>query len=65
MSNIKHPLPQGTDVEAKVSQCPCLGSPFKLVRGNIEKVILNHNGTIWYYLSCAVTVNSTNVTRTF
>lgn len=62
MTQIVHPLAEGTMVEAQQPSCACKGATIRVLTGKILKVISNQSGT-WYYLDNNNTVRATTVTR--
>jgi len=58
---VVHPLALNTKVNALRPSCACKNAKMEPTEGTILKVINNHNGKIYYFLSSGVTIESTNV----
>lgn len=61
LSNIQHPLPLETKVQANRPKCPCKGGGTEVIQGSIKKIIKTHTGN-WYYLSTGTTVQDQWIT---
>ncbi len=62
MTQIAHPLKEGTRVKGSRPSCPCRGAKMIPFEGTIKKVIVNRSGT-WYYVDVGVTVKADAVTE--